>query len=265
VLNDPRSTGPLDHARQELRTHTALTFQQLSWPAEQPSDPQSEEVYSCSAHLFVDQLLRLKDGPACLRAMLARLPEFYNWQVAFLNAFRIHFHTLLDVEKWWALQLLRFSGRTGMQTWTLEQSCLRLEQIIRPPVDVRLSPRDLPLRTEASLQTMIREWDQTREIRVLRQKVDQLDLLRLQAAPQVVALVDDYRRVLQSYLALQLPSGTPLASTTRPRRPSARETDEVLQQLNALDARFQALRSPPPASAPDGLTPSAPIARAPQG
>ena len=51
------------------------------------------------------ELLRLPDGRACLQRMLAQLPQHYNWQFAFLEAFHARFERPLDVEKWWALSL----------------------------------------------------------------------------------------------------------------------------------------------------------------
>jgi len=44
--------------------------------------PFIKAVRSC-----LDELLRLENGRACLREMLAQLPAFYNWQFAFLKGF----------------------------------------------------------------------------------------------------------------------------------------------------------------------------------
>src|SRR5262249_16928635 len=152
------------------------TFQQLSWPADAAAGSDDAEVYSCSAQFFVDQLLGLRDGARSLRNMLAELPRCYNWQTAFLRAFHADFETPLDVAKWWALQLTRFTGRGPMQTWTFIESCRKLDEIIRPSVDVRTKTGDLPLRANTSLQTILREWDQPSQIRILQQKLRQLDL-----------------------------------------------------------------------------------------
>jgi len=40
-----------------------------------------------------------------------KFAQYYNWQFAFLQAFSATFQQPLDVEKWWSLQLLHFTGR----------------------------------------------------------------------------------------------------------------------------------------------------------
>ena len=90
----------------------------MSWPDEAQLSGADGGVYRASAQLFVNELLELKDGPAHLRAMLATLPEFYNWQTAFQSAFREDFPRPLDVEKWWALQVVNFVARDPGPAWT---------------------------------------------------------------------------------------------------------------------------------------------------
>ena len=112
----------LEDAHQRLLSSSPLTFQQLSWPTQEQFSEEAGAVYRGSAQLLVADLLDLKDGPACLRAMLAELPKYYNWQFAFLHAFRAHFDRPLDVEKWWALQIVHFTGRDLAQTWAPDES-----------------------------------------------------------------------------------------------------------------------------------------------
>ena len=56
--------------------------------------------------------------------------------------------------------------------------------------------------------------------------------------------IDDYHRVIQNYLQLQLPAGAYQVNINRASRPSARQTDQVILDLNALDARRTSLESP---------------------
>ena len=98
-----------------------MTFEELSWPTAANSTGAAGEFYGDSAQLFVDELLSLPDGRACLRAMVAELPR-YNWQFAFLHAFGAYFQRPLDVEKWWALQVVQFTGHDLGQTWPEEKA-----------------------------------------------------------------------------------------------------------------------------------------------
>lgn len=236
-----RKTNPLEQAHQELRTVPPLTFDGLSWPGEETLSGEAGQRYRLSAQLFVSQLLDLKDGPACLRSMLTELPERYNWQFAFLHAFHGYFEGPLEVEKWWALQLVRFTGRDIAQTWPLEESWQKLEQTIRSPVQIRALSSDLPLHGDITLQTIIREWDPARQTQALRSKLGQLDSLRFQAAPQLIGVIDDYRRAIQSYLQTRDQAGFFLFF--RKNAASRRATEQALRQFNALDARREALRS----------------------
>jgi len=225
-----------------------MTFEQLSWPPDEQLAGDAGEAYRCSAQFFVDSLLRLADGPACVRTMLGELPRYYNWQLAFLQAFRSHFQYPLDVEKWWALQIVQFTGRDLSQTWTPEESSRKLDEILRSPVDIRTEQRQLPLRAEVSLQTILREWDRPRQMEALRRKLRELDFLRLRVAQNLVLLVDDYRASIQTCLQRQSQVDFSLFSRTRVAPNADLAVEDAIKQLDALDVRREALRLQPAAA-----------------
>ena len=239
VLN-ARKEDPLHLAHEQLCTSEPLNFQQLSWPSAGQLTGPEEGLYRSCAQLFVSELLHLEDGPACLRAMLAALPHYYNWQFAFLQAFRSHFQRPLDIEKWWGLQLLHFTGRELTETWPADESWQKLEEIIRSAVQVRTSTNELPLHLEVPLQTMLREWEPPRQTMALRTKAAELGSLRLRVAPEFVPLVDEYRQTIKSYLQNREHTGS-LFSFHR-KSSLRRITDEALRQLDALDARRLVLK-----------------------
>ncbi len=240
-----RKLNPLTDAQKTLRARPPLTFEQLSWPTAEQLSGEAGGVYRSSAQLFVNQLLQLPDGPACFRALLAELPRRYNWQFAFLAGFQPHFQRLLDVEKWWALQLVQFSGRDLMQTWTLEESWKKLNDIVRSPIEVRVRQQELPLRTEVSLQMIIREWDTVRQAQTLQRKLQELNLLRSRVAHDLALLVDEYRQVLGTYLQKRGTSGRFLPFGKAAGPISDRLAQETIKQLDALDAKRTALRPSP--------------------
>jgi hypothetical protein len=236
VFSSTESVGlmqrPLERAHQVLSSSAALTFQQLSWPPDAPLAGSAREVFRSSAQLFVSELMNLKEGPACLRAMLAELPDHYNWQFAFLHAFNAYFQRPLDVEKWWSLQIVHFTGRGLAQDWPKEESWQKLDEILHSPIEVRTSTNELPLRSQASLQTMIREWDGPRLADALVEKQRELDQLRLRISPTLLGLVDAYRQALAVYLQLA-PAQKPL--NDRSRAP----TLQTLDHLDALRAEMR--------------------------
>ena len=250
TMIEPRRYDPLQAARLSLREHPPLTLEELSWPAEEKLTGDAGEAYRRSAQLFVTELLRLKNGRECMRAMLGELAGCFNWQTAFFRAFRAHFASQLELEKWWSLQLVHFTGRDLYQLWTVAESARKLDQIVRTTVEVRRAANELPASADVTLQAIIREWDTLRQTPVLQSKVRDLELARLRIAPEFGELVEEYRRVLAGYLQrrekeiLVLPVSKPFQRTLKP---LVRET---IRQLDLLDARRESLRPEAAPAAP---------------
>jgi hypothetical protein len=238
---DERLQNPLDQARKILNQRAPLTFEQLSWPAPEQLSGDGIPVFRSSAQLFVRQLLQFKNGPACMRSMLEYLPHRRNWQFALLDGFQSHFGGLLEVEKWWALQLVQFTGRDLMQAWTPEESWNKLDQIVRFAVESRSSVTEMPSRTEVTLQTVIRDWNGVQQQSTLQKKSQELDLLRPRVAQSLVSVVDDYREVIGTYLQKQNFSGSFFwfKKQTGPIRNRLAET--VIRDLDALDEKRRAM------------------------
>jgi hypothetical protein len=245
VTDDPRVFGPntrrldpMTEAVAILRARSPLGFEELSWPTEDQLSGDAAKVYRASSQLFVSQLLRLKDGADCLREMVARLPECLNWQLAFLDGFHSHFQTALDVEKWWALQLVQFSGRDLLHLWNATESWKKLDALLYLPIDVQIG-EGAPMRTEITYQTMIRGWDRTRQLQTLKQKLWELDLLRLHVAQEIIPLVDDYRAALRDYYTKRSASSKIMRHAGPLPDPVS---EEAIQRLDELDVRRTAMR-----------------------
>lgn len=238
-----RKENPLDLVHKLLCASPPLTFQQLSWPELNQIEGQPAATFSPSAYLFVDQLLELKDGRACLREMLALLPRHYNWQFAFLQAFRGHFQRPLDVEKWWTLHVEHFTGRALAQTWSAEESWYKLDELVRSAVQVRTGTNEMPLHTEVRLQTIVSEWDRAQQDPALRQKEAELQMVRLRLAPDLASIADEYRRVLIEYVQARDRGGLPLLKKTA-RRHALQETLRRLDELDTRRLQLKPLASP---------------------
>lgn len=255
LVNTHRGTL-VEQAQKKLHGRPPLTFENLSWPTEEDWFGEPGELYCGSAQLFVGELLRLPEGRACLREMLAQLPQHYNWQFAFLRAFHAYFDRPLDVEKWWALSVAQATGRAQAPTWSLEASWQKLDQTIHSAVQVRTGANDLPLHAEVTLQRVIREWDAARQAQALNNTLRELGLLRLRVAQELVGLVQDYCQVIGTYLQQRSRAGSVLSSRAAGRK---RAADAAVQQLDALDARREAFR-PAPKPVPES---QAPVPQAP--
>jgi len=252
IVNERRA-DPSARARYVLHRKAPLTFEQLSWPGREQLVEPEIEVFRASAQMFVRQLMQLKDGRACLRNSLARLGNHRNWQFAFLSGFSPHFKTQLDVEKWWALQVVGFTGRDLAQTFTWEASWEKLDNIVQAPVEVRSRPQEMPRRSQIPLQVVVRDWDGLNQRTALQQKLQQLELLRPRVSQELIGVVDDYRSLLAAYLSEQNFSGSFFGLRKRSGPIRNRVSDSMIRELNSLDARRLALK---PAAAADSDPPA---------
>ena len=241
-LLEGRSVPPLEQAHAVLQAHPPLTISELSWPRD---GQEEDEVYRCSAQLFVSRLLQLDDGRACLRQMIQELPRHLNWQISLLAAFHGHFASELDLEKWWALCVVNFTGRDLAQTWPHAESWQKLGEVVHTGAQVRTAVDELPLHTEVTLQNVIADWGYTMQEGVLRVKIQQLGQLRASVSQDLAGLVDDYRLVLENYVRTREKSGA-FRNTTAQRvlGPDQLALDTI-RQLNALDAEREAMRIAP--------------------
>ena len=251
LTNDTKGIDPLAGARQVLKNSPALTFEQLSWPDDNQISGADGGAYRASAQLFVSSLLGLRDGPAHLRAMFQDLPHFYNWQTAFQNAFGENFPTPLDVEKWWALQVVSFAARDPGPQWTPAASRAALDDILSVPVEMRPTSNNLPTHAEISLQAVIRNFDSMQQASILQTKLRDLELAQFRMAAPLAALTDAYRRAIANYLdEVKLSAPTPAKHT--PTSSGKNGADKTLKKLDALDAQRRTIED---AIKPDSFTP----------
>ena len=189
---------PVADLHERFRDTTPLTFEEMSWPEKLTKERTA--VYNDSTQLFVYQLLQLRNGRACFRQMINNLSQYKNWQFAFLDAFSAQFNNVVDVEKWWALNLVNFTGRNPQQIWSRAETEKKLAAALKVPAQVYASEKALPRRAELTLQQVINEWDLPRQVIVLQKVVGQLRLLRLRTATELLPVVDGYRTTLEEYL-----------------------------------------------------------------
>ncbi len=256
AIADSRWENPLNRAHKQLTSYPPLTFQELSWPTQGQLADEAGELYRSSAQLFVNSLLHLNGGRACLRAFLAELPQHYNWQFAFLHAFKDLFTGPLEIEKWWALQVADFTGYDMTQTWPADKSWQKLDETLRSGIQVRTGANELPLHAQATLQNIIRDWDRGPQTAALQTKLRELEAVQSRVSRDLALLVSDYRRVIASYLDNRDKTGLLLG--LRKKAAQRRATAVALMQLDALDSQRLAWRSAQRPASPSSQTQAAP-------
>ena len=233
-----KRSNPLAAAHKVLKSAAPLTFQELSWPTDEMLRGASAGAYRANAQLLLTSLIQLREGRASLRVMLERLPRFYNWQLAFLEAFNGYFLRTLDVEKWWALRSVQFSTRDLAQIWGIRESSEQLASTLRVPVRVYESTNALPEYSEVTLQKVVSTWQVEEQQQALQSRLRGLELLESRLAPEIVPIAQNYRgtilNYLQDHLKGQEPRRTPIGRSVL--KQIARD---MAARLDALDQRLK--------------------------
>ena len=252
TVRNERNPDPLRNARNLLRTRPLLNFNELSWPSEEQLSRENLPVYQSCAHLFIHDLLRLKRGQECLREMLRILPDYLNWQTAFLRAFQPQFERLVDVDKWWSLSLVHFTGRDLMSAWPREECWRQLDGVLATSVQVRLKADELPMATQVKLQQIISEWDYARQRPILWQKVNYLQALRMRVPQDLAGLWEEYHQALSLYVQRRDKAGSSSGKKNQFASTFKILINDTVKRLDALDMQRELLRKP------SGLTTVAP-------
>ncbi len=200
VLGTVRHTAPEDLSRGWLLSHPAMTFTDLSFPTREMLQDDAFVAYQASAHLFFVELSRLPQGSQRMRAFVANLGEFWNWQTSFFKAFGSEFKTPLDVEKWWSVALVRLSMREVGGDRSFESSRRKLDEVLQLDSEIRFDPEQIPGKSRLGLTEIIREWDYTRQKPVLQEKINLLTILQWAISPDWIPLIQAYRKTLVDYI-----------------------------------------------------------------
>ena len=235
-----RSVDAFAGARRTLQNFSPLTFDELCWPGDAQVNGADGGAYLASAQLFTGGLLGLPDGPEKMRGFLARLPGGLNWQTAFYAAFPDDFKRPLDVEKWWALHVIRFAARDPGPHWTAATSRERLTSLLTVPVEVRASSNSLPRHAEISLQSAVQNFSAGQR-GIIETKARDLGLAQFRLAPPFAGLAGDYRAALLDFLGEgKTFTPTPTGKHGLPATRLGASVADTVKKLNALDAQRRA-------------------------
>ena len=233
TLLSARAPDVFASARARFKQQSPVSFSDLSMPSAAQVSGAAWEDYRCSAHVFVAQLMNFKDGRACMVETIRQLPNFLNPQLAFLQAWRGHFHTVLDVEKWWSAALVNFTGRDQHLRWSQSASLQRLDELLRATVEVRTGTNALPRRAEVPLQRLLEQTEFANHRVAIANLAQQLQILQWNAPSDLSKLVIDYRTVLVAYLQKREKAAADAKGQSAPAHKVILR--EATQQLDLLD------------------------------
>ena len=244
--------------RNFLQQHPPLTFNDLTLPLPEALAGNQRNVFEACSQLLVQELLRLPNGRALCWEMLARLTQSFNWQTAFMRTYGRYFPQMVDVEKWWAVTLLQFSGREAANDWSRAATLQELDQVLGVPVAVRPSRDAAPENAVVPIQRAVAELPLPQQARLLRTKIGQLEMLQANAAPELVPLVTGYLVALQEYLAERTGASTSLGEKGRSTANVPLTLRRLTLRLAALDTERATATQAPQSNPPAGGKVSAP-------
>ena len=256
-----RRQETLAQVREQLSRFEPPSFHELSQPDLDAMPDRAWQRYAAAAHLCLHELRRLPEGDARLRAWIFGLQNHWNWQTGFIESFQPIFRSLLDTEKWWAITLANFTGRDAAQAWPAEFTLRKLDEALQP---VGILPGAGSRARRMPLAEIIADWDFQRQLPVLRQLLQQLHAIRINAPPDLRPILFRYIDLVDTYLDSRSRVGlTPLVRGQAPVSPKL-VVREATQRLRDLDAeRAQAAQDLTPSPAPQPPSPSAslPVSR----
>jgi hypothetical protein len=238
---------PLSNVRAKLKATPPLSFSDLSVPVDDQIASVGLEHFQFCAHLFTSELAQLQDGNIKLRNFVQNLAQFSHPQFAFLHAFRDHFSTPLDVEKWWSLAQVNLLTKEDNSRWPEKNALGKLNEILQPQIQIRLGADSLPMKETYTIKRLIEEVDFEQQRPVLRQVVGQLQMLEWNLPPDLLKLVYDYHITLATYLHKreQLSASAKnqrVAGSTA--KPVVKETLKQLEFLEVLREDFAKIGIP---------------------
>ena len=238
VVKNLRRHDSLAGVRARLRGRRAFDFSEIAMPSPAHLRGENWRDFQACSHLLVDRLLAVRAGGVRLQNMIRQLPDNMNWQTSFLKVYSDFFTDMLGVEKWWAVTIVQLTGQSQYQNWTLSEAVEKLENLLKLPAEVRLNDADSPLEAEVTLQQAIRGWDFAVQKQTLEMKINQLLIARIKMPRQLLPFVNEYGRILHSYVAIRqrIESFKPRRGQARPRIASM--VDEAVRQLDSVDRRL---------------------------
>jgi hypothetical protein len=157
---------------------------------------------------------------------------------------------MLDVEKWWALNLARFTGRDQWQALSREAALQQLDSILQLPVHLQASSNALPARAVLSIQNVIKDLDFARQQPLLQRMLSQIRGLRLRSPPDLLPSIDAHYLVIEGYLNVRSRMGPDAFRRGRPAPKLMLLVSDTVRSLDHLLGERAAALAPEIRAAP---------------
>ena len=238
VVRTVRRHDPFFRVRARLSSRRAFDFSEIAMPSPAHIRGENWKDFQACSNLLVDRLLALPMGEQRLQRMIRLLPDSLNWQTAFLKVYGDLFSDMLEVEKWWAVMIVQFTGQNQYQNWTLLEAVEKLENLLKLPAEIKLSDADSPFDAEITIQQALRGWDFEVQKSKFQQKINQLIVARLKMPRQLIPFVNEYGRIIETYVVqrTQIQSFKPRRGQARPK--VAPIIDQTIRLLDGADRRL---------------------------
>jgi len=234
---------PLSASRERLGTHAALSFSRMAEVTGDDLAAETWATFQASAHVFFNRLLQIPGARASLSHMLSDLPYHLNWQTAFFNRFQPVFVRLLDVEKWWSVVLVQFTGHDPLNAWSMSVALDKLDQVLTVPVLVSDNRQGLANRRKVTVQELLEKWGFLSQQTLVQGVVNQLNTCRLKMPPELLELADGYQEILRNYLADRAQAGRARSLPGLPKTTADLLVRGASKKLDRLDEHRNAFRS----------------------
>lgn len=192
-----RLLGP---ERQHLELFAALSFTDLQHPMPGHLQGYPWQTFQACSHVFVSELLKLRDGRELLWKTIKMLPHFRNGQMSFMEAFKHKFPSILAADKWWAVALVDFKSRGDGNRWSEPRTLRLLDEILHVSALVRKGTNTVPTMKEMMFQDLVRETTFERHRPVLVQSIHKLVVMQVNSRRDLARLIHDYRDAIEHYL-----------------------------------------------------------------
>jgi hypothetical protein len=248
---------PLSAARERLSTHAALSFSRMAEITGGELASETWATFQASAHVFFSRLLQIPGARDSLSRMLSDLPYHLNWQTAFFNRFQPVFVRLLDVEKWWSVVLVQFTGHDPLHAWSTSVALDKLDQVLSVPVLVSDNRQGLANRRKVTVQELLENWGFLSQQTLVQGVANQLQLCRVKMPTELLELTDAYQKVLRDYLADRAQVGRARSLPGLPRTTADLLVRDARKKLDRLDKQRSGFRSAHESNLPEQTKPEA--------
>lgn len=241
VNRSQRKPDPLAPVRARLQGRDPLPFSEFSLlTLDQLSDPERFAEYQATAALMTAEVLREESGRRWMRSFLEQLPGTLNWQTALLRTSDGSVRTLLDLEKWWAVNATVALSTDPSQRWSRERVLERLKELRVEAAELRPDTNSPAMFRMVPLTEVILKWEYPLQREVLRRKMAQWQSLVSRAPADLAPLCGDYARMVHDYLNSRERAG--LGPNPRGRLEARPEfmANAAVRRLDALNQRLDA-------------------------